>query len=214
MLKARHLHKTFRKTDELESSDGEASSNVDSSSDDSDGNGPYDSDASRKVENFGSLMTAADTLKAAAATLNATTAVGVSRDFRTDLLERLHTIGHGSFAASGSLPDINPDLYVEGLGKIGLPLSERDAEALAHVCHEAPFGKGSETFVDTNVRETWQIDAHKVRFRNGKWAEQVNYAVSKVIEGLGIVGAAATIRAELYKLLLYEPGALFDTHRE
>lgn len=137
-----------------------------------------------------------------------------SSDYRTDMLETLDSIGHGSFAASGSLPDVNPGLYVEGLGKIGLPLSERDSVALAHVCHEAPFGKGSETFVDTTVRKTWQIDPDKIQFRNSKWPHQVNHAVSKITEGLGIIGGTGTVRAELHKLLLYEPGAFFDTHRE
>ena len=140
--------------------------------------------------------------------------MGGSRGFRKDLLESLETIGHGSFAASGLLPDVNPGLYVEGLGKIGLPLSERDAVALANVCHEAPFGKGSETLVDTAVRKTWQINPDKVRFRKSNWPQQVNHAVSKVAEGLGMGGSTRTVRAELHKLLLYETGAFFDTHRE
>ena len=138
----------------------------------------------------------------------------VSSDFRSDLLESLDMIGHGSFAASGPLADINPGLYVEGLGKIGLPLSERDAKALALVCNRAPFGKGSETFVDTAVRKTWEVNPDKVRFRNSKWQSQVDHAVIKVTEGLGIIGGPGTVRAELHKLLLYESGAFFDTHRE
>ena len=137
-----------------------------------------------------------------------------STDYRRNLLASLETIGHGSFATSGTLPDVNPGLYVDSLGKIGLPLSERDAAALAQVCHEAPFGKGSETFVDTAVRKTWQIDPDKVHFRNSKWPEQVHHAVSKVTAGLGMGGGMGTVRAELHKLLLYEPGAFFDTHRE
>ena len=140
--------------------------------------------------------------------------MGWSSDYRKDLLESLETIGHGSFAASGSLPDIDPGLDIKGLGKIGLPLSDRDAAALAQVCHEAPFGKGSETFVDTAVRKTWQINPDKIQFRNSRWPQQMDHAVSKVAEGLGMGGSSEIVRAELHKLLLYEPGAFFDTHRE
>ena len=42
----------------------------------------------------------------------------------------------------------NPGVLVEGLGKIGLPRSERDALELCRISHEAPFGKVTETFVD------------------------------------------------------------------
>ena len=140
--------------------------------------------------------------------------MGGYNDYRADLLQCLENIGHGSFAASGPLPDVNPGLYVEGLGKVGLPLSDRDATALAQVCHEAPFGKGSETFVDNAVRKTWQINPDKIQFRNSKWPQQVDHAVSKAVEGLGMGGSSSTVRAELHKLLLYEPGAFFDTHRE
>ena len=138
----------------------------------------------------------------------------ISGDYRKHLIESLKNIGHGSFAASGSLPDIYPGLYVEGFGYIGLPFSARDAVALAGLCHEAPFGKGSETFVDATVRKTWQIDPDKIQFRNSKWPRQVHHAVSKVTEELGIIGGTGTVRAELHKLLLYEPGGFFDTHRE
>ena len=163
------------------------------------------------VESYGSEPMDHET---AVDTLNATATDNTSSNYRTALLRSLKSIGHGSFAASGPLPDIYPGLCVDGLGKIGLPLSERDATALAHVCHEAPFGKGSETFVDPAVRKTWQINPDKIRFWNSNWARQVDLAVSKVSEGLGIIGGPGTVRADLHKMLLYEPGALFDTHRE
>ena len=129
--------------------------------------------------------------------------------FKGALLESLQIVGNGSFTSIGPLPDIHPGLYVYGLGKIDPPLPERDTVELSRVCHEAQLGKGSETFVDPNVRKAWEINADHVRFRNPQCPSVVDQAVSKVTEGLGVIGGGTTVRAELYKLLLYEPGAFF-----
>jgi hypothetical protein len=82
-------------------------------------------------------------------------------DVKEHLKGYLAIIGSGSFATSRTLPDAaNPGILVEGLGTIGLPLSERDASELCQRCHEARFGKGTETFVDRIVRKT---EAGRVR---------------------------------------------------
>ena len=74
-------------------------------------------------------------------------------DIKEDLCNYLQVIDSGNFAASGPVTNArNPGLFVQGIGKIGLPLSDRDAADLCRVGHEAPFGKGSETFVDPYAR--------------------------------------------------------------
>ena len=57
----------------------------------------------------------------------------------------------------------NPSVTIEELGLIGLPLSERDAQAIKSIAEQAPFGMGERTIVDKEVRDTWEIDASKVR---------------------------------------------------
>lgn len=75
---------------------------------------------------------------------------------KEDLRSCLDVINSGTFAASGLLLQANnPGLYNNRLGKVGLPLSERDAVDIARLSQEAPFGKGSETFVDRSVRRMW-----------------------------------------------------------
>ena len=121
----------------------------------------------------------------------------------------------GNFATSGPLTNASsPGLFVHGIGKIGLPLSDRDAVALSRVSHEAPFGKGSETFVDSTVRKTWELNPDQFELRNPAWQSTLNIVIDKVAEDLGVVDGASSIRAELHKLLLYSPGAFFDKHRE
>ncbi|KAM5535851.1 hypothetical protein V8D89_010469 [Ganoderma adspersum] len=56
----------------------------------------------------------------------------------------------------------NPILDIEGLGIVGLPLSSRDAAAIKARAEQAPFGMADQTVVDKAVRDTWEIDGHKV----------------------------------------------------
>jgi hypothetical protein len=50
-----------------------------------------------------------------------------------------------------------PGLEVEGMGSIGLPLTVVQARALRRRCERAPYGKGTETLVDTRVRRVWRL---------------------------------------------------------
>jgi hypothetical protein len=65
----------------------------------------------------------------------------------------------------------NPGLDVEGVGLIGLPLVDSSAKALIAACSQAPFGKGERTLVDKDVRDTWEVDAEKVRIVSLAWNE-------------------------------------------
>ena len=136
-------------------------------------------------------------------------------DIKEDLRNYLQVIDSGTFATSGSVTNArNPGLFVQGIGKIGLPLSDRDAADLSRASHDAPFGKGSETFVDPTVRKTWELNPGQFELRNPAWPSTLQEVVKKVAEELGVVDGDFGIRAELHKLLLYEPGAFFEKHRE
>ncbi|KAK3303296.1 uncharacterized protein B0T15DRAFT_513491 [Chaetomium strumarium] len=92
-------------------------------------------------------------------------------------------------------------LSVHGVGKINLPLQEE----------QAPYGKGSDTIVDTAVRNTWELDASQLEFHGDAYERTLNGAVNFVHSTLGIT---TPIRAELYKMLIYEKGAMFRAHTE
>lgn len=104
-----------------------------------------------------------------------------------------------------------PCLVVEGLGPIGLPLSTVEACRLRSVCRRAPFGKGERTIVDTEVRDTWELDPQNFTFASPAWDRWINdVALPKVCEGLGVsTTPSSPPRAELYKLLLYETGSQY-----
>lgn len=137
----------------------------------------------------------------------------MSTRVREQLLETLKTIDRpGTFCTSGRLPAMLPGLEVADFGPIALPLEKRQAAALKKLARQAPYGKGTQTLVDTNVRRVWEIDADQVSFTNPEWPDAVEHAVRAVQSALGL--EKQKLGAHLYKLLLYEPGSFFLPHRD
>jgi hypothetical protein len=121
----------------------------------------------------------------------------------------------GSFALFEALNNApNPGLCLKNTSIIGLPLSDHDAQAIVSASHEAPFGKGEETIVDTSVRKTWEVSPGEFELKNPAWQPYIESIVAKVSTGLGVDTAGKGVAAELYKLLLYEKGAMFKPHQE
>ena len=90
---------------------------------------------------------------------------------------------------------------------IGLPLSEPEAKLIEAAAIQAPFGRGTETVVDTTVRDTFEINPDRFSFRNPAWAEFMQQVMKTVAKGLGFPPTRPLPRAELYKLLLYKTGS-------
>ena len=117
----------------------------------------------------------------------------------------------GNFYATGIIEVFPPRLEVEGVGRIALPLQPIQAEQLVSSAEYAPYGRGQETMVDTQVRRTWQIDANRVTLGGKHWQKNLDVIVNRAAIGLGVSGE---VRAELYKLLVYDAGSFFISHRD
>ncbi len=130
----------------------------------------------------------------------------------TELARLLDTVQRpGDFFATGSTEIFSPSLEVEGIGPIALPLLPVQAEQLIAVAEQAPYGRGEETLVDTAVRRTWQIDAARIRIGGRHWPRDLETIVKKAAAGLGVT---QPVVAELYKLLVYDQGSFFVSHRD
>jgi predicted 2-oxoglutarate/Fe(II)-dependent dioxygenase YbiX len=130
----------------------------------------------------------------------------------TELAELLSTVRRpGDFVASGTVELLAPRLEVEGVGPVALPLLPVQAEQLVAVAERAPFGRGEETLIDTQVRRTWQIGADRMQIGGKHWARTLEAIMARVADGLGV---AEPIVAELYKLLVYDQGSFFVSHRD
>jgi predicted 2-oxoglutarate/Fe(II)-dependent dioxygenase YbiX len=117
----------------------------------------------------------------------------------------------GAFSVTGTVDIFPPGIEVEGVGPIALPLLPAQARALIAVASRAPYGRGDRTLIDTDVRRTWQIDAGQVHIRGRAWSDTLAAIVARAAEGLGVEDK---VEAELYKLLVYDEGAFFVSHRD
>jgi hypothetical protein len=117
----------------------------------------------------------------------------------------------GDFYASGSMEILAPRLEVEGVGQIALPLLPVQARELIAIADRAPYGRGSETIVDTSVRRTWQIGPDRVRLGGKNWQAPLDRIVALAAERLGV---GEPVLASFYKLLIYDEGSFFISHRD
>ncbi|KAG9036120.1 hypothetical protein FS837_001739 [Tulasnella sp. UAMH 9824] len=139
------------------------------------------------------------------------------QDIRTGLENVLNSDlkFEGSFYFNKTYTDApNPVLRLNPMGRVGLPLSPREAKHIAANSKQAPFGMGERTLIDTNVRDTWEMDATDVSFDNPAWKAFLDRVVQEVCARLGVNIAASRPRCELYKLLLYEKGSHFLPHQD
>jgi len=117
----------------------------------------------------------------------------------------------GDFFVAGRAELLAPSIEADGVGPIALPLLPAQAKQLIKAASRAPYGRGAETIVDTNVRRTWQIEAERVSIGGKHWPKTLAEIVKRAAEGLGVTGP---VTAELYKLLVYEKGSFFVSHRD
>lgn len=131
----------------------------------------------------------------------------------TKLLDVVQGIDRpAEFCTSGQCPSVLPGLVVEQIGDIGLPLSAAEAKRLIKICKQAPYGKGTETVVDTKVRKVWELDPKHFLLKNPKWETMLESVLREIESRLGLKNK--TLAAHLYKLLLYEKGGFFLPHRD
>ncbi|KAK3346421.1 hypothetical protein B0T25DRAFT_461040 [Lasiosphaeria hispida] len=133
---------------------------------------------------------------------------------KSDLLDALEAIKvSGSFASFSNMAGVscNPSIFVRGIGMIKTPLAEDQARQLIRQARQAPYGRRCDTIVDTSVRNTWELDATQFEFLNPHWTTTLKTCCKTVARGLGIT---SPVSAELYKMLVYEKGAMFKAHTD
>ncbi len=118
----------------------------------------------------------------------------------------------GDFQCHGTRELPMPRIEVQGVGVLSIPVLESQAQALIRQAVQAPYGRGTETIVDPNVRRVWQLSPDQARISGKSWPANFDAILSRVTTGLGCEGW--TVSAELYKILVYEAGGFFVSHRD
>lgn len=104
----------------------------------------------------------------------------------------------------------NPGLKIENQPPLPLPLTASDAEIIKKACHEAPFGKGEDTVVDTSVRKTWELEHTKFELANPEWPGFLQTIALTAASRLGLL----EVTVKPHKLLLYEKSSFFKKHKD
>jgi hypothetical protein len=117
----------------------------------------------------------------------------------------------GDFCTCGVTELLAPNLVVDGVGPIALPVLPAQAQALVAAAERAPYGRGPDTIIDPAVRNSWQIGPERLHIGGRHWPRTLEAILAQIAEGLGV---RDPIEAELYKLLIYEPGSFFISHRD
>ncbi|KAG6855593.1 hypothetical protein H0H87_000432 [Tephrocybe sp. NHM501043] len=119
---------------------------------------------------------------------------------------------------TGTVPTTSVEstlFYKQGAASSWLDLSnatEPELEALAYACAPATFGRNKEDVLDESYRKAGKMDLE-------------DFAIKLNIENLGITNricaqmldaadADKIIRAEMYKLNVYEKGSFFKSHKD
>lgn len=118
----------------------------------------------------------------------------------------------GAVVVAGDMPLTMPGLEVDKVGTIALPLDKSVARRLIRECARAPYGKGTQTLVDTKVRRVWELDPDRFHLTNPRWNEVVRALTDEAGKGLDL--GENKLTAHLYKLLVYEEGSFFRPHRD
>ena len=118
----------------------------------------------------------------------------------------------GDYFVHGKLVAPMPRLEVALAGIISFPVPDVHARSLIRVAERAPYGRGTETVLDTSVRDCWQIDSSKVQVGGAGWDDTFALIVKEAAAGLGC--PSDRLSARLYKLLVYEQGGFFAEHRD
>jgi len=118
----------------------------------------------------------------------------------------------GDFFVNGVEEIPMPKLEVDGVGVLSFPVPQSQITALIQFASRAPYGRGEKTILDESIRKVWQLQPDKVRLSGKSWASNFNGILQKVIAGLSCEGRS--VSAELYKLLIYDTGGFFLSHRD
>lgn len=121
------------------------------------------------------------------------------------------SIRAAKFCCGGTMPNAEPGIDVDEVGLLRFPLKPKAVKGLVEQCQIAPFGKGTETLVDTKVRKTFELSPDRFRVSD-KWNSMVLGVIANVATELGL--PPDELEGELYKLLVYKDGGFFVPHRD
>ena len=121
--------------------------------------------------------------------------------------------GSGAFASRETTTPEDLRLEVKDVGAIRLPVTPAQARKLCRIARPARFGSRDRTLMDKGVRDTWEIARSRVKIDQRRWKQTLELQLENIRANLGLP-TSSRLEAQLYKLLVYEPGQFFVPHRD
>ena len=105
-----------------------------------------------------------------------------------ELVDKIKSSKHpGEYSVDGEANELPTllDLNVKDYGPVSPPLVEAQAKELINVCQQAPYGRNMDTLIDTNVRDSYQLDPEQVEIGHPEWSAKLQVLVNRVGKALG-----------------------------
>ncbi|MDE2156191.1 MAG: 2OG-Fe(II) oxygenase [Xanthomonadaceae bacterium] len=129
------------------------------------------------------------------------------------LSQRLAALGASGAFATRFAVEADPQLHIEAVGEVSLPVTIHTAHQLCATAQPAMHGYKDQTRLDPRVRDTWEIPASRIRFDSPHWQSVLGRALERIRRDLG-VPPGPRFKAELHNLLVYAPGQFFAVHQD
>ena len=116
------------------------------------------------------------------------------------------------FFTKGKFNVPQPAIYVNKIQEyIPFPFTKSVMETLRPLCKQAPFGLRDKTVTDTSFRNSFEMHPDQFEIRSKNWNTEIFKALKQIKKKLDLT---SDIQASIYKLLVYEEGSFFKTHRD
>jgi len=129
----------------------------------------------------------------------------------TDILAEVGSQRVFTARRTASVEDL--DLEVQGVGELRFPIPSTQARQIRRVARPAHYGKGEETLLDPEVRDTWQVPKSRVKIDKRRWNRTLLPMLDALRADLGLPDSCR-LKAQLHSLLLYGPGQFFAPHQD
>ena len=119
----------------------------------------------------------------------------------------------GAFSARRTARPGDLRLEVRGVGPIALPVPVGQAKELCLIGRPARFGKGEQTLLDAEVRDTWQIPKSRIKIDKRQWNATLGPILDRLRVDLGLPDGCK-LTADFHSMLVYAPGQFFAPHQD
>lgn len=130
------------------------------------------------------------------------------------IIETLNAIQtKGEFYSKKTIKSDQLKIEVKDVGKLSFPITQPQTKKLIKKAKPAKYGLKEKTFLDSNVRDTWEIAKSNIKIDQKSWNVTFKPLLETIGEELGLPHDTR-LRAHLHNMLIYEKDQFFKPHQD